>query len=496
MTNDTTTPTTGKAATKRGGNPKAGAAVNRLSRPQRTAGTTTKVDDDGPSGEALLEGIKRAEKEAVITELPRLKVAKIAPHPDNPKIRSEATPATRDLANSIETQGLIGPITVTSRQRLAEDAPEVEQRLPEWAEWVVIAGHRRLRAHRPDLADVEEIPTLIRTGPVDRVTTMKIFLAENGSREDPDAVTVAEGYEVLRESGLSTTDIAKTVGVSQSHVVKLLKLVKLNDEQKAAVRDNKLPVVHAQALADLASADRQAVWDAWKADPQTKLPVHLTRHKAQQQAAATPQPARAAANKPAARPDTEADEDQDEQIDDSAAPEVTTTKISTTPGRESAGTAPTTDPADEAPAPSGRTTPTRQASTSENDEQDSTAAGTTSASHEQAITVLLQQDLSPTAALDILTDAALFASNQNATEWHSPVATALDLDLPAALAKNIARTTARKAAVGRALWLLHADQAAVDDGADWPPHIARHLHRLVDLGVYTLTSDEAARMPK
>lgn len=105
-----------------------------------------------------------------------------------------------ELAANIQEFGLLQPITVS---KAAEDK-----------DYLLIAGGRRLRAH--EMLELETIPCVIRDVK-NQANAKELELIENVYRDD---LTWTERckmeLELTRVSGLSTTDLAKDIGVSRS----------------------------------------------------------------------------------------------------------------------------------------------------------------------------------------------------------------------------------------------------------------------------------------
>lgn len=160
---------------------------------------------------------------ASIGTLPRYRLPKIAPHPSNPTARLEVDDDLVDLGQNIKEQGLQQPIVLAERHLVERDAPAAARLLPEGAEWVLIAGHRRYGG--TENVGVPDLPGLLRTGPCTPDVVAGIFSDENTRRRAPSPLMLAETYPRMQEAGMSTTQIGQRVGVSQPQVSKVLKLL-------------------------------------------------------------------------------------------------------------------------------------------------------------------------------------------------------------------------------------------------------------------------------
>lgn len=105
--------------------------------------------------------------------------------------------------------------------------------------YVLVAGHRRLRACR-----IAGIPTLICVVlPRDTAQELKaeIAFAENVAREDLKPIEVARHWKKLMERWqISGSELARRLGVSQSTVSKRMALLKTDDATQAALETGKV----------------------------------------------------------------------------------------------------------------------------------------------------------------------------------------------------------------------------------------------------------------
>ncbi|RIL45579.1 ParB/RepB/Spo0J family partition protein, partial [Mammaliicoccus fleurettii] len=115
----------------------------------------------------------------------------------------------KELAESIEEHGLLQPIVV---RPIEEDMFEI------------IAGERRFRAFQSLGKTHAEV--IIRY--LDDEETAVVALIENIQRENLSVVEEAEAYKKLLEIGDTTqSELAKSVGKSQSFIANKLRLLKL-----------------------------------------------------------------------------------------------------------------------------------------------------------------------------------------------------------------------------------------------------------------------------
>jgi ParB family transcriptional regulator, chromosome partitioning protein len=161
----------------------------------------------------------------------RVPIEFLRPNPRNP--RREFSPAQLDeLANSIKERGIIQPIAVRP-VRGATDSFEI------------IAGERRWQAAQR--AGLHDVPVVVLD--VSDVEALELAIVENVQREDLNPLEEAAGYQsLLDEFKYHQDEIAKVVGKSRSHIANMLRLLKLPEFVKAAMRAGKLTAGHARAL--------------------------------------------------------------------------------------------------------------------------------------------------------------------------------------------------------------------------------------------------------
>lgn len=161
----------------------------------------------------------------------------IAPNPNQP--RSYFDPAAmEELKSSILEYGLIQPITVRRRN----------------GEYELIAGERRFRAAQ--MAGLEAIPAVVVEADNDRSAILALL--ENLQREDLSFFEVAESYKsLIREQGMTQTELALKVGKSQSSVANKMRLLRLPPLVKKLIRDYDLSERHARALLLLPDEEKQ-----------------------------------------------------------------------------------------------------------------------------------------------------------------------------------------------------------------------------------------------
>ena len=203
-----------------------------------------------------------------LTGMEEVEITLISPNPKQPRTRFSED-ALEELADSIQTLGVIQPITVTH----AEDG-----------RYTIISGERRWRASQ--LAGLETIPVYIRE--VDDQSLHEMALVENIQREDLNAIEVALGLQrLIDECGLTQETLASRVGKKRSTVANYMRLLKLPAEVQLAVRDNLISMGHARAIASLSSEEDQ--FHALKRVLKKSLSVRQTEELVHKMAAGAPE---------------------------------------------------------------------------------------------------------------------------------------------------------------------------------------------------------------
>ena len=166
-----------------------------------------------------------------------MKISRIQANPYNPRTKFEKE-ALEELAASIREHGIIQPITV----RKAGSG------------YQIISGERRFRASQ--LAGLDEVPVYVREA--DDETMLEMALVENIQREDLDAIEIAISFQrLMDECELTQEGLSQKVGKNRSTVTNYLRLLKLPADVQIAIRDRKISMGHARALAGISSEKDQ-----------------------------------------------------------------------------------------------------------------------------------------------------------------------------------------------------------------------------------------------
>ena len=167
----------------------------------------------------------------------RVPLERVRPCPFQPR-KEFPQEALQELADSIKEQGIIQPLIV---RRSGEG-------------FELIAGERRWRAAQ--LIGLKEVPVILREA--DDRAVLELALIENLQRENLNPLEEAQGYaELVEKFQLRQEDVAQKVGRSRVAVANSLRLLKLDPQVQAFVRDGRLSVGHAKVILGLAGHEEQ-----------------------------------------------------------------------------------------------------------------------------------------------------------------------------------------------------------------------------------------------
>ena len=178
---------------------------------------------------ALIESAEptAAAGSSIFNEVP---IEFIYANPNHPRTEFDDE-SLEELAASIRTNGIISPITL---RKLDDD------------HYQIIAGERRYRASK--LAGLDRIPAYIRTAKDEEV--MEMALIENIQREDLNAIEIALSYNNLAVTyGLTQEALSERVGKKRATIANYLRLLKLLAEVQMGIKDKKIDMGHARAIA-------------------------------------------------------------------------------------------------------------------------------------------------------------------------------------------------------------------------------------------------------
>ncbi len=165
----------------------------------------------------------------MISNIVHIDVNKIISNKNQPrKIFDEK--ALEELSESIKNYGIIQPITV---RKIYDDIYEI------------VAGERRYKAVK--MLKMDTIPAVIIEAKEEESAAMSLI--ENLQREDLDFIEEAMAFErLIREFGLSQTQLAQKLGKSQSAVANKIRVLKLPQSVIDKLREGNLTERHGRAL--------------------------------------------------------------------------------------------------------------------------------------------------------------------------------------------------------------------------------------------------------
>lgn len=167
--------------------------------------------------------------EGVYSSMMELPLTDIIPNPFQPR-KEFNLEALEELASSIKSLGVIQPITVK-----INDAGKYE----------IVAGERRYRASK--IAGLDKIPAYVLDSGI--TTTLEMALVENIQRQDLNSIEIADSYQsLIDDCGYTQDALSAKVGKKRTTITNYLRLLKLPDNIKKAVKESKISMGHARAL--------------------------------------------------------------------------------------------------------------------------------------------------------------------------------------------------------------------------------------------------------
>lgn len=169
-----------------------------------------------------------AKDDEKVSDLRYIPIDQIEADPDQPRRRFDEE-ELNELANSLKEHGLLQPIVVT----------------PRGGKYQVVAGERRLRAAK--IAGFKEIQAIVRT--LSAQHQLEISIVENVQRADLNPIETATAFAKLRtQFNMNYDDIGKRVGKAGTTVANTTRLLKLPEDAKRALMENKITEGHARQI--------------------------------------------------------------------------------------------------------------------------------------------------------------------------------------------------------------------------------------------------------
>ncbi|MFK2822449.1 ParB/RepB/Spo0J family partition protein [Malaciobacter sp. WC5094] len=150
----------------------------------------------------------------------------------------------KELSDSIIEHGLLQPITVIQKDDF---------------EYVLVAGERRLRAHK--LANLDKIKAFIIDA--DEMKLRELALIENIQRDDLNIVELAYSYaQLINEHDLTHEELSKKVFKSRTSITNTLRLLQLSSYVQQLLANSKISAGHAKVMLGLTDEDQKMVADS------------------------------------------------------------------------------------------------------------------------------------------------------------------------------------------------------------------------------------------
>lgn len=160
----------------------------------------------------------------------------LTPDPDQPR-KTFDPEKLEELAESIRQVGLLQPLRV---------------RPSEGGKYVIVNGERRWRACM--LADVPEIPVVVRDSPADQLAFE--MLVENLQRDNLSDEEEAQAYQLLIGQGYGVNEIARRLGVDKGRISRKVRVYE-HEELATAVATGVLSQGQAQELLPVRDAEER-----------------------------------------------------------------------------------------------------------------------------------------------------------------------------------------------------------------------------------------------
>lgn len=163
-------------------------------------------------------------QEFIYLPLDKLKPARYQPRQEADEVELQ------ELTRSIKEKGVIQPIVA---------------RKTAGGQYEVVAGERRYKAAK--LLGLKKIPTVIKE--IDDKEAFVLAIIENLQRKDLNPIEEAQAFRrLVDEFAFSLEDVAQFTGKDKTTVVNALRLLKLPEKIKAALREGRITRTQARAI--------------------------------------------------------------------------------------------------------------------------------------------------------------------------------------------------------------------------------------------------------
>lgn len=199
-----------------------------------------------------------------MAQIEKIPVMYIHTSPMNPR-KTFDEEKLEELAQNIEEQGLLQPITV---RKISDEETHIDEETGEVVSveprYEIVCGERRFRAWNmlaKKSDKYNEIPCIVREMTDEQA--FEAMITENLQRQDVDPVEEALAFSLLAENGKSVDDIAAKFGKSNRFVLDRIKLNGLIPELKVLIKSDDLPLSGAIILSKLGEKDQKGYYDSY-----------------------------------------------------------------------------------------------------------------------------------------------------------------------------------------------------------------------------------------
>ena len=205
-------------------------------------------------------------------EIQKIPLSSVYPSPMNPR-KTFDEEALKELADNIEKQGLLQPITVRPHRHPMADTNPAEYP----TKYEIVCGERRYRATKMLSEKWSAMDAVAPSGnSFDRFSSISAIvremtdeeafdamITENLQRKDVDPMEEAYAFALLMKKGDSPEEIATRFGKSIRFVQDRCKLNNLIPELHLAVKDGKMPIVAAMIIAKLDDDKQRRYYESY-----------------------------------------------------------------------------------------------------------------------------------------------------------------------------------------------------------------------------------------
>lgn len=189
--------------------------------------------ENNQSTESTLESVKELNNDSYMVPISQIETNPYQPRQDFDEEELQ------ELSTSISVHGLIQPVTLRS---LGDNS------------FQLISGERRLRASK--LAGLTEIPAYIRLANDQEM--LEMALIENIQRSNLNAIEIAISYQrLIDECNLTHETMSNRVGKKRSTISNYIRLLKLPPRIQSCIKEGKISMGHARALAGVEEVEKQ-----------------------------------------------------------------------------------------------------------------------------------------------------------------------------------------------------------------------------------------------